>query len=67
MPVVSVLQTLCYPSPLHNFRDGIECHAEPFASLRGNSAKHLWAHRERPFPFAALRASAHFAQGDTPL
>ncbi len=29
-----------------------------------SEAKHLSAHRERPFPFASLRASAHYAQGD---
>ncbi len=32
-----------------------------------SEAKHLCAHRERPFPFAALRASAHCAQGDNTL
>jgi len=29
-----------------------------------SEAKHLAAHRERPFPFATLRAAAHCAQGD---
>ena len=35
---------------------GRSCHAEPFASLRVNSAKHLSAHRERPF--ASLRVTS---------
>src|SRR6266487_3716867 len=35
------------------------CHAEPFASLRVNSAKELSGRAPRSFPFAPLRASAH--------
>jgi len=41
---------------------GRSCHAEPFASLRVNSAKHLCAHRERPF--ASLRVTTIWAAAE---
>src|SRR5262245_55670814 len=48
------------PNEYSQARSVWTCHPEPFASLRGNSAKDLPRHTEiLRFPFAALRASAH--------
>jgi hypothetical protein len=54
LQVCCILASLASPIKIFNNQNRY-CHAEPFASLRVNSAKHLCVHRERPF--AALRVT----------